>query len=441
MLLLKNACILQFQPAAVKNGMDILIDGPRIADVGKNIIVDRKDTRTVDLEGKLVSPGLVCGHNHFYSVLARGILAEIKPSTDFVSILQNLWWKLDRAIDEEILLYSGLIGAIEALRSGTTSVIDHHASPSFIKGSLKVLKSAFEKAGLRGILCYEVTDRNGNRGMSDGIDENISFAETIERERKSGLTDNLIEAAVGAHAPFTLGEEALGMLAEAVNKTGRGLHIHLAEDLYDPSYSRHIHRKDLTERLEECGLLNEKTICAHGVHLTDSDIEKLNRHDSFLVHNARSNMNNGVGYAEKLPSFRNVALGTDGIGSDMFEEMKFAFFKHRDSGGEYWPSDFLDFLHSGNSLLERYFNMSFGKIEKNYKADLVIYDYQSPTPLVGENIAGHIAFGLSSRDVKTVIVNGVTVYENRQFPFDIEPVYEEASRAARRLWQRMDEIK
>lgn len=439
MLHLKNACILQFKPASVKRGMDILIDGPRIVDVGKNIVVDQQDTRTVDLGGNLVSPGLVCGHNHFYSVLARGILAEIKPSGDFVSILQNLWWRLDRAIDEEILLYSGLIGAIEAIRAGTTSVIDHHASPSFIRGSLKVLKKAFEKAGLRGILCYEVTDRNGNRGIRDGVEENISFIKSIERERRSGHP-NLIEAAIGAHALFTLGDEVLSMLAEAVNTTGRGLHIHLAEDNYDPSFSHHIHNKDLTERLENGGLLNEKTICAHGVHLTDSDIERLNRHDSFLVHNARSNMNNGIGYAEKLPSFRNVALGTDGIGSDMFEEMRFAFFNHRDSGGGYWPSDFQNFLHSGNSLLERYFNMSFGKIEKNYTADLVIYDYQSPTPLVGDNIAGHIVFGLSSRDVKTVIVNGVMVCENRKFPFDTEPIYEKASRAARRLWQRMDEM-
>ena len=185
MLLLKNSCILQFQPPEVMEGMDILIDSGRIIDVGKNIVSNSPDTRAIDLEGNLVSPGLVCSHNHFYSALARGIIADIKPSTDFVSILQNLWWRLDRAIDEEILYYSGLIGALEAIKAGTTSVIDHHASPSFIRGSLKVLKSAFERAGLRGILCYEATDRNGNRGMREGIEENISFAHNIEKERKS----------------------------------------------------------------------------------------------------------------------------------------------------------------------------------------------------------------------------------------------------------------
>ena len=206
MVVLKNACILQFQPPSVKKGMDILIDKGIIADVGKNIAVGNPQTRSLDLGGSLVSPGLVCSHNHFYSVLARGIVADIEQSTDFVSILRNLWWRLDRAIDEEILYFSGLIGAMEAIKAGTTAVIDHHASPSFIKGSLKVLKQAFEKTGLRGMLCYEVTDRNGKKGMLDGVEENITFARSIDEDRKSvasadrnretGEQDNLLDVLI-----------------------------------------------------------------------------------------------------------------------------------------------------------------------------------------------------------------------------------------------------
>jgi cytosine/adenosine deaminase-related metal-dependent hydrolase len=193
-------------------------------------------------------------------------------------------------------------------------------------------------------------------------------------------------------------------------------------------------------RLEAKGLLNGKAICAHGVHLTDSDIAILNEHDGFLVHNARSNMNNGVGYAQKLRAVRNVALGTDGIGSDMFEEMKFAYFKHKDAHGEYGPADFLGLLSNGAVLLERYFPGKFRRIEEGAVADLVIYDYRNPTPFVGENIAGHIAFGLSSNSVKTVIVNGSAIFEDRRFPFDLEPIYEKANQAARSLWKRMDEL-
>jgi putative selenium metabolism protein SsnA len=440
MLLLKNATVVHFEPPSVEKKMDVLIDGNEIIETGRGISPKGNDVHTIDLDGALLSPGIVCSHNHFYSALARGITAEIKPSTDFVSILQNLWWRLDRAIDEEILYYSGLIGALEAIKSGTTSVIDHHASPSFIKGSLNVLKGTFEKAGLRGILCYEVTDRNGDKGMQEGIEENVSFAEMIDKETKSGGM-KLIEAAIGAHAPFTLNDEAMKGLAEACRLTRRGLHIHIAEDKYDPSYSHHFYGKGITQRLEEVDLLDDKSICVHGVHLTDADIERLNTHECFLVHNARSNMNNSIGYAEKLTRVHRLALGTDGIGSDMLEEMKFAFFKHRDAGGPYWPQDFAGFLHNGNTLLERHFKAGFGKVEKGYKADLVIYDYKSPTPLVSENIAGHMAFGLSSRDVKTVIVNGSVCYENRKFPFDVEPIYKKAQQAADKLWKQMEKIK
>jgi putative selenium metabolism protein SsnA len=440
MLLLKNATLLQFAPPEVQGGMDILIDGDRITEVGGGIAPGNADVEIMDLGGDLISPGIVCSHNHFYSALARGITADIKPSTDFVSILHNLWWRLDRAIDEEILLYSGLVAAIEAVRAGTTAVIDHHASPSFIRGSLGVLKEAFEKVGLRGILCYEVTDRNGSRGMRDGVDENIAFAKNMEKERKSTDCRNLLEASIGAHASFTLGNEALVLLAEAVHETDRGLHIHTAEDRYDTAVSHHLYGMDIMQRLESKDVLNEKTICVHGVYLTNSDIERLNAHDCFLIHNARSNMNNTIGYAEKLPSLRNVALGTDGLGSDMFEEMKFAYFKHRDAGGAYWPTDFLGFLHNGNLLLGRYFPMDFGKIERGFAADLVIYDYKNPTPIVGNNIAGHMAFGLSSRDVKSVIIGGVPVYTEREFPFEVEPIYEKAAHAAQRLWDRMDEM-
>jgi putative selenium metabolism protein SsnA len=450
MLVLKNACVLQFQPPEIRRGMDIFINKGIIEDVGENISENHPHAKSIDLGGNLISPGLVCAHNHFYSVLARGITAEIKRSTDFVGILRNLWWRLDRAIDEEILYFSGVVGAVEAIKAGCTAVIDHHASPSFIKGSLNVLKKAFLRAGLRGVLCYEVTDRNGEKGMVEGVEENIEFARSVDEQKKSSQftdkgessvrTKTLIEAAVGAHAPFTLGEETLGRLSEAVSSTGRGIHIHAGEDRYDSSFSHQMYGMDLMERLEGFRLLNDKAVFAHGVHLTGHDIECINSNNCFLVHNARSNMNNGVGYSENLPAFRNVALGTDGIGSDMLEELKFAYFKHRDSGGKCSPADFLKFLHRGNEILECYFGCGFGKIEKNCCADLVIYDYQNPTPLADENIAGHIVFGLSSGDVRTVIINGAVVYEDRKFPFDTGPVYEEAQRAAMRLWQRFKDI-
>ncbi|MCP4399214.1 MAG: putative aminohydrolase SsnA [bacterium] len=439
MKILKNAYLIQFQPESVQENVDIVIDGNKIFDVGRNLAGNYPDADVKDLKGAMVTPGIVCSHNHFYSGLARGIMANIKPCPDFVSTLQNLWWRLDRALDEESLYSSGIICVLEAIKAGTTSVIDHHASPFFIKGSLNVLKECYEKAGLRGILCYETTDRNGEQGMQEGVAENIEFAQSIDAAKAENKR-YLVEAAIGGHAPFTLNDKALSMLAEAVKTTGRGFHVHVAEGRYDVSYSHHLYGKDLLPRMQDFGLVNEKALFAHCVHLQDSEIDIINQHDAFVLHNARSNMNNSIGYAEKLSSFKNVALGTDGIGGNMFEEIKMAYFKHKDAGGPYWPGDFLGLLHNGNVILERYFDKKFGNVEKGYQADLTIYDYDVPTPLAAENIGGHFVFGMSSRDVNSVMVDGEFVYENRQFPFDVAPIYAKARKDAKVLWERMDAL-
>ncbi|SPW33741.1 putative chlorohydrolase/aminohydrolase [Edwardsiella tarda] len=344
-------------------------------------------------------------------------------------------------MDEESLYYSGLICSLEAIKSGCTAVIDHHASPNYIAGSLATLRKGFLKAGLRGMTCFETTDRNGGtRELQQGVEENIRFAQLIDEAKAKGSEPYLVEAHIGAHAPFTVSNAGLEMLAEALRATGRGLHIHAAEDRYDVSHSHDKYGQDLVVRLAEYGLINDKTLLAHGLYLSDEDIRILNEQDAFLVHNARSNMNNHVGYNQRLAQFRNLALGTDGIGADMFEELKFAFFKHRDAGGPLWPDSFTRFLYNGNQLLNRNFGARFGRLEAGYKADLTICDYPSPTPLAAQNIGGHLAFGLGSSSVHSVMVEGVMVYEDRAFPFDIEPIYAEARKVAARMWQRMDAL-
>ncbi|ALR76283.1 putative aminohydrolase SsnA [[Enterobacter] lignolyticus] len=441
MLILKNVTAVQLYPANVAENVDIAIEGDEIRDVGPALSQRYPQARVKEMHGRLVMPGIVCSHNHFYSGLSRGIQANIAPCPDFISTLKNLWWRLDRALDEESLYYSGLICAMEAIRSGCTAVIDHHASPNYIAGSLSQLRNAFLKVGLRGMTCFETTDRNGGlKELQAGVEENIRFAQEIDAAREKGHEPWLVEAHIGAHAPFTVPDEGLAMLREALKATDRGLHIHAAEDRYDVSHSHHHYGKDLLARLAEFDLIDSKTLIAHGLYLSDDDIRLLNERDGFLVHNARSNMNNHVGYNHRLPEIRNLALGTDGIGSDMFEEMKFAFFKHRDAGGPLWPDSFAKALSNGNGLLSRNFHAKFGRLEPGYKADLTICDYAAPTPLIANNVAGHIAFGMGSGSVHSVMVNGVMVYEDRQFAFDCDPIYAEAKKVAARLWQRMDAL-
>ena len=441
MLILKNVTAIQFEPARVQFGVDIAIDGPLIKDVGAGLTAKYPQAQVREMDGKLVMPGIVCAHNHFYSGLARGIMANIKPCPDFVSTLRNLWWRLDRALDEESLYYSGLICSLEAIKSGCTAVIDHHASPNYIAGSLNTLRQGFLKAGLRGISCFETTHRNGGEAeLKAGVAENVAFARLVDAAKASGDEPYLVEALIGAHAPFTISRAGMEMLADAVKTTGRGLHIHVAEDLYDVSHSHDVYGQDLIERLAGHELINDRTIVAHGLYLSDSDIGILNENDAFLVHNPRSNMNNHVGYNHKLDAYRNLALGTDGIGADMFEELKFAYFKHRDAGGSMWPDSFACFLWNGNALLERNFGARFGRLDAGFKADLTICSYDCPTPLAAQNIGGHLAFGMGSSAVDSVMVDGRMVYENRAFPFDVAPIYAEARKVAAALWKRMDEL-
>jgi putative selenium metabolism protein SsnA len=368
------------------------------------------------------------------------VLTRIEPSSDFVSTLQNLWWKLDRAIDREILEASAMVAALDAVQSGCTSVIDHHASPSFIAGSLDVLAACLERVGLRGVLCYETTDRNGRDSAVQGIEENRRFAVRVDVERRTRGPARLVEAMIGGHAPFTLGDETLAALAAVVRSTGRGVHVHVSEDPFDAAHSHHAYGQDPLARLAAHGLLSDRTLVAHGVHLPAADLGILAASGAFLAHNARSNMNNHVGYQHALPSLARVVLGTDGIGSDMLEECRAAYFKHRDAGGPLWPGDFARFLQAGNDVVQRCFGGRFGSVERGAVADLVVLDYRPPTPLVAENVAGHLVFGMRSADVESVLVNGHFVLEGRRFPFDTEPIFRQARDAARKLWRNMDAL-
>ena len=452
MIVLSNATVLTFYPPEAESGVDVVIEGARITARGKGAGKGRAPgkratagsppdakPKIIDCTGKIVMPGLVCAHNHFYSALSRGIMARIRPADDFVSTLSNLWWRLDRALDGEALAASAAVASMEAIRAGCTAAVDHHASPSFITGSLDVLAAGFQRAGLRGVLCYETTDRNGEDGLREGIVENLRFAAAAEKERMARGENRLVEAMIGGHAPFTLPDAALRGLADAVSKTRRGFHVHAAEDSFDPSFSHHAHGRDVLERLDGFGLLTDKSIIAHGIHLSGADRGLLNARGAFLVHNCRSNMNNRVGYNRDLPDVKNIALGTDGIGSDMLEELKFAYFKHRDAGGPLSPGDFTRMLcGGGGDLLGRLFGEKFGLVREGYMADLAILSYDPPTPLSAGNAAGHAVFGMGSSAVETVIVGGRICMEGRRFPFDEAEAYRGARAAAADLWVRMD---
>ena len=429
--LFKSALLVNLDPSRVER-CDLRIADGKVTERGSSLEA-RADEEIIDLTGKLVMPGMVCAHTHLYSALARGMPASPRTPTNFKEILELVWWRLDRALDEETIYCSAMAGAMDAARVGTTCLFDHHASPSHINGSLQIVREAIEKVGLRAVLCYEVTDRGGSTERGRGLDENRSFLNWTKQSVSS--SPDLFRGLVGAHASFTLDDESLTRCAELMREFEAGLHIHAAEDTCDVHDAREKYGTGVVERLAKHGALNNQTILAHGVHLSDEDIEIARAAGVWFAHNPRSNMNNQVGYAPVEKFGERVVLGTDGIGADMFEEARSAFFKGRDEGLNYGADAWLRVLANNHRLASQAFRDNIGSLAPGSAADLIVLDYQSPTPLTSENLAWHFAFGINSAAVESVMVSGRFVIRDRLHALD--DVYAEARRASEKLWAKM----
>jgi putative selenium metabolism protein SsnA len=390
-----------------------------------------------DCSGCVVIPGNVCAHTHLYSALARGMPYALEPPQDFVQILQRVWWRLDRALDEGSVRASALVGGLEALLSGTTTLIDHHASPNAIDGSLDVIEESLRALGVRSVLCYETSDRDGPTRAQAGLRENRRFVERVRRERPP-----LARGMVGAHASFTLSDETLAACAGLGREFDVGVHVHAAEDRADERDAVALHERRVVSRLAGAGALNPRALLAHGVHLDDDEIDLVASTGASIAHNARSNMNNSVGRARVNAFGERLALGTDGIGSDMFEESRAAFFRLREDDLDTafdWP---LHRLAAGSELAAEIFDEPLlGTLEIGAPADLVVLDYDAPAPVDEGSFAGHWIFGLSSRSVRDVMVGGEWVVLDRELTrLDRRLVAADALAQSKRLWSAVEEI-
>jgi cytosine/adenosine deaminase-related metal-dependent hydrolase len=312
-------------------------------------------------------------------------------------------------------------------------LIDHHASPNFIRGSLGVMGEAFTKIGLRGVLCYEVTDRNGKRGATLGLEENEAWVGKNRGPMFGGL--------VGAHASFTLSDESLSACSDLAEGLASGVHIHVAEDPCDQADCTKKYQMRLIDRLAAFGVLGPKTILGHGTHLDKASLNVAREAGCWFAHNPRSNMNNAVGYAPVHFMGKQVALGTDGIGADMFEEAKFAWFKAREARNGLGIGDVAGFLTGAQNLASAWLDVRLGILEPGGAADLVMLDYPTPTPVTPQNLYGHLMFGMSSQFVTDVMVNGRWVVKNRRVVgVDEERIRAEAQRVAKKVWRRFEKL-
>jgi putative selenium metabolism protein SsnA len=408
---------------------DVVIAGDRIASVGPAPAgVARRDC-----SGTLVLPGNVCAHHHLYSALSRGMPYHLDPPRNFLQILQRVWWRLDRALDESSVRLSALAGGLDALHAGTTTVIDHHASPNFIDGSLDVIADALAELGLRSVLCYEVTDRDGMARAAAGVAENQRL---LARPRR------LARGMVGAHASFTLGDDTLQACAEAALAAGVGVHIHVAEDGADQQDAQARYGMSVIDRLGRAGLLGPGALLAHCVHVCGREIADIASAGAAVAHNARSNMNNRVGYSPLAHGGARVALGTDGIGGDMITESQVAFFRAIEAGATADPGWPLRRIAEGARIAGRSFGEpAQGTIAPGAPADLTVLSYPSPAPLTAENLPGHWVFGVSAGQVRDVIVAGELVVADRHSTrVDEAEIAQHAAHEAKLLWARLEEI-
>lgn len=391
----------------------VVTDGENVVAVGDAAEMKRRfpQAEAVDCSGKIVLPGFICSHHHFYSTMARGMAVPGAPASNFVEILERMWWKVDRALEEEDILLSAQLPLIDCIRNGTTTIIDHHASPSMRDGSLDIIEQAVRQAGLRASLCYEVSDRNV---MGGGVAENERFI------KKVGQGDGQIAAMMGLHASFTLSDATLEQCVGIAKDAGVGCHIHVAEDAADRQDSLDRYGIPTVHRLQKLGAAGEKSIFVHCVHIDEAEMDILAETGTIVVHNPESNMNNAVGVTPLLKLLGKgvlVGLGTDGMGSDMLAQMRCAYLLHRlanrDPRVAFMEAPQL-LLQNNAAIAKRQFGLRLGEIAEGRPADLAILDYQPPTPLSEANFLGHLIFGLVDATVDTTVCKGKILMQNKQ---------------------------
>ncbi len=441
-MLITHATVITWgKPNQILEDHAIYIENGCIVDLGFSDKLRERypEADIFDAGGKFLLPGNICAHTHFYGAFARGLPIPPPAPSDFLQILTRLWWPLDKALDYESIRLSVLVCLVDAIKHGTTSLIDHHASPNAIDGSLDVISQAVDHAGVRCVLCYEVSDRDGPAKAKAGIQENVRFI------RKTTQVKNfLLSATFGLHASLTLSDQTLEACREAA-PDDTGFHIHAAESDYDQYDSLAKSGLRVVDRLQKHELLGPKSILAHAVHVDAREIQILSETKTWVTHQPRSNMNNAIGAAPIESMLRagvRLGLGNDGFSNAMWEEWKSAYLLHkawhrdprRVSG-----YDVVQMAAYNNAALACTFfpGAPIGRIEPGAAADLILVDYHPHTPVSPDNLPWHILFGFHESMVSSTIVNGRILMNDRKLTtLDEEAISSQARELAPQIWKR-----
>jgi cytosine/adenosine deaminase-related metal-dependent hydrolase len=369
---------------------------------------DKINKDSYNAYGRVVTLPQVNFHDHIYSRLAKGL-----PLTgdfgNFLNILHNLWWKVDKVLDGDMIAASAKMAALESIRNGVTYLFDHHSSQTFIDGSLNIIQENLKSFGLRGVLCFECTDRNGYENALKGLEENKNY--------HTSLSNGDFAAMLGLHASFTLSDDLLAEAFSVKRDLNLGVHIHVAEDIVDTLLSVKYTGFKPVKRLLKYKLLNDRSILVHGVHLNKKDYSMIEDNGAALAFCPDSNMNNAVG----LPSINLIPpgipflLGTDGMHADMAKSLKAAFLLSRNQGaGSEQATNLIKKIYADQIAFVKKYFPDFSSLNEGDRADLIIWDYIPVNTLTKENFWGHYLYGVLEYPVSSVMQKGKFLMKNFQ---------------------------
>ena len=422
----------------------VAVLGDTIVEAGELKALEKKypEAEFIDARGGVIMPGLINAHTHIYSGLARGLSIEGNNPTNFLEILEGMWWAIDRKLSLSKTKASAYATILDCIRDGVTTIFDHHASFGEIPGSLFAIKDAAKELGIRACLCYEVSERDGEEKTDQGIEENREFAKWAKNEN-----DSMIKAMFGGHALFTISDKTFEKMVKA-NDGLTGFHIHVAEGMNDVYDSLRNYGCRPVNRLLYNGILGEKTLLGHCIHVSPAEMGIIRETGTMVVNNPESNMGNAVGCAPVLQMMEKgimVGMGTDAYTHDMLESLKVFLIIQRHNAAlpnVAW-GEAVKMLFENNALIaSKYFERPLGAIRKGAAADIIVMDYKPFTPFSNENIDGHMIFGMMGRSCRTTIINGKVLYKDREFVgIDEEKINAEVMEESKELWGELNHRK
>jgi len=385
--------------------------------------------------GRVVTIPLVNFHDHIYSRLAKGV--PIKGKTDnFQNILKNVWWKIDRLLDADMIKASAEMTAMESIKHGVTYIFDHHSSPNYAQNSLRYIAKVLRVNEIRSVLAFETTDRNGRVLSKKSLNANKSFYHNF--------TGADLKSMFGLHASFTLNDSTLQDVSRFINENNLGIHIHLCEDPLDRKTSKSKHKKPPIDRLGYFGLLNDKSILSHAIHLTKTEYKKISNNGSAIALNIDSNLNNSVGIP-KFDQMKEIPLlaGTDGMHANPGRTIKNTFLLSRHIGFSFDESfELIKKIYFDQiRFIKKYF-FYYPHLNKGDRADLIIWDYVPPTPITKDNFWGHFIYGMLESNIHSTIQKGnVLMREGKLQSINEEKTYRNIYKQGEKLYSKMKRMK